>query len=41
MSSNYNFRGRPAEVWVEDGSFRVVRRRETFEDLVRLERREE
>jgi len=41
MASNYNFRGRPAEVWVEQGAFRVVRRRETFEDLVRLERTEE
>ena len=38
MSSNYNFRGRPAEVWVENGSFRVIRRREEFEDLVRAER---
>jgi diaminopimelate decarboxylase len=38
MSSNYNFRGRPAEVWVEDGSFRIVRRREEFDDLVRAER---
>lgn len=38
MASNYNFRGRPAEVWVEGGGFRVVRRRETFEDLVRGER---
>jgi diaminopimelate decarboxylase len=38
MSSNYNFRGRPAEVWVENGSFRVVRRREEFDDLVRAER---
>ncbi|MGI0150247.1 MAG: diaminopimelate decarboxylase family protein, partial [Thermoplasmata archaeon] len=38
MSSNYNFRPRPPEVWVEDGSFRIVRRRETFEDLVRAER---
>ena len=38
MASNYNFRGRPAEAWVEKGDFRVVRRRETFEDLVRLER---
>jgi diaminopimelate decarboxylase len=38
MSSNYNFRGRPPEVWVEGGSFRLVRRRETFEDLVRAER---
>ncbi len=38
MSSNYNFRGRPPEVWVEDGGFRVVRRREEFDDLVRAER---
>jgi diaminopimelate decarboxylase len=38
MSSNYNFRGRAAEVLVENGSFRIVRRRETYEDLVRLER---
>ena len=38
MSSNYNFRGRAAEVLVQFGGFRVVRRRETFEDLVRLER---
>ena len=37
MSSNYNFRPRAAEVLVEGGAFRVVRRRETFEDLVRLE----
>ncbi len=37
MSSNYNFRPRAAEVLVEDGSYRIVRRRETFEDLVRLE----
>ncbi len=38
MSSNYNFRGRPPEVWVENGDFRVVRRREDFDDLVRAER---
>jgi diaminopimelate decarboxylase len=38
MSSNYNFRGRAAEVLVENGAFRIVRRRETYEDLVRLER---
>lgn len=38
MASNYNFRGRPPEVWVESGEFRVARRRETFEDLVRGER---
>jgi diaminopimelate decarboxylase len=34
MSSNYNFRPRAAEVLVERDTFRTVRRRETFEDLV-------
>ncbi|MGH9398975.1 MAG: diaminopimelate decarboxylase [Thermoanaerobaculia bacterium] len=38
MSSNYNFRPRPAEVLVEEGRFRVVRRRETWEDLTAPER---
>jgi diaminopimelate decarboxylase len=38
MSSNYNFRPRPAEVFVEDGRFRIVRRRETWEDLTAPER---
>jgi diaminopimelate decarboxylase len=38
MASNYNFRPRAAEVLVEGGGFRVVRRRETFEDVIRLER---
>jgi diaminopimelate decarboxylase len=38
MSSNYNFRTRPAEVLVENGSARLIRRRETYDDLVRLER---
>ena len=38
MASNYNFRSRPAEVLVENGGPRVIRRRETFEDLTRLER---
>lgn len=38
MSSNYNFRPRAAEVLVNGGSHRVIRRRETYEDLVRLER---
>lgn len=36
-SSNYNSRLRPPEVLVEGDQFRVVRRRETFEDLVRGE----
>ncbi len=37
-SSNYNSRPRAAEVLVEGGRFRVVRRRETREDLLRGER---
>ena len=38
MSSNYNFRPRAAEVLVEAGTFRVIRRRETWEGLTALER---
>jgi diaminopimelate decarboxylase len=37
MSSNYNMRPRAAEVLIEAGRPRLVRRRETFEDLVRNE----
>jgi diaminopimelate decarboxylase len=37
MSSNYNMRPRAAEVMVEEGKTRLIRRRETFEDLVRTE----
>jgi diaminopimelate decarboxylase len=37
MSSQYNARPRAAEVLVEGGRFRVVRRRETYADLVRGE----
>lgn len=37
MSSNYNTRGRAAEVIVDGGRHYVVRRRETFEDLIRGE----
>jgi diaminopimelate decarboxylase len=37
MSSSYNMRPRAAEALVEDGRARLVRRRETFEDLVRTE----
>ncbi len=36
-SSNYNARPRPAEVLVEGRKFRVIRRRETPEDLLRGE----
>ncbi len=38
MSSNYNNRPRAAEVLVDGSSYRVIRRRETLEDLVALER---
>ena len=37
LSSNYNSRPRAAEVLVSGETYRVIRRRETFEDLVRLE----
>ncbi len=37
MSSNYNMRPRAAEALVEDGRVRLIRRRETFDDLVRTE----
>jgi diaminopimelate decarboxylase len=38
MSSNYNNRPRAPEVLVEGDSFRLIRRRETYEDLVAAER---
>ena len=37
MGSNYNTRGRSAEVAVENGKARLIRRRESFEDLIALE----
>jgi diaminopimelate decarboxylase len=37
MSSNYNSRPRAAEVAVENDKDRLIRRRETFEDLVAQE----
>lgn len=37
MASNYNARPRPAEVMVAGDRFRIVRRRETFEDMISLE----
>lgn len=37
MSSNYNTRGRSAEVAVLDGKDYLIRERETFEDQIRLE----
>ncbi len=37
LSSNYNSRPRVAEVLVNGDSYEIIRRRETYEDLVRLE----
>lgn len=37
LSSNYNSRPRAAEVLVDGASWKVVRKRETFEDLIRGE----
>lgn len=37
MSNNYNSRPRPAEVLVRDGAARLIRRRETLEDMVRTQ----
>jgi len=38
MSSNYNARGRAAEVLVDGNNFSVIRKRETYEDLTALEK---
>lgn len=38
MGSNYNTRGRSAEVAIEKGIARLIRRRENFEDLIALEK---
>jgi len=39
LASNYNTRGRPAEILVEGKSAKLVRRRESFRDMVRNELR--
>ncbi len=38
MASNYNTRGRVVEIAFENGVDRVIRKRETFEDLIALEK---
>lgn len=38
MASNYNSRTKPAEIAIEAGKDRMVRQRETFEDMVALEK---
>ncbi len=35
MASNYNSRYRPAEVLIKDGKAQLIRKRETFDDLLR------
>lgn len=37
LASNYNSRPRPAEVLVDGTAVRLIRKRETFKDLIRLE----
>ncbi len=37
MASNYNTRPKVAEIAIEDGKDRLIRRRETFEDIIALE----
>lgn len=37
MASNYNTRPKPAEVAIQDDRVRLIRKRETYEDQVRLE----
>ncbi len=37
MASNYNTRERPAEVMVDDDNYHLIRRRESFEDLIAAE----
>ena len=38
MASNYNARGRTPEILADGDSYTVIRKRETYEDLVALER---
>ena len=38
MSSNYNTRGKAAEVALENGKDRLIRKRENFEDMIMLEK---
>lgn len=38
MSSNYNSRIRPPEVLIEGSDIKLIRRRETFDDLIKQER---
>jgi diaminopimelate decarboxylase len=37
MASNYNSRVRPLEVMVENGKAKIIRNRDSFEDLIRTQ----
>ena len=37
MASNYNLNARPPIVLVNDGAFRMIRRRETYEDMMQAD----
>jgi diaminopimelate decarboxylase len=37
MASNYNLNPRPAIVMVKDGSARLIRRRESYQDLMAMD----
>ena len=37
LSSNYNSRRKPPEILVDDDKFEIIRKRETYEDLIRHE----
>ena len=37
MASNYNLNGRPAMVMAKDGAARLIRRRETFADMMQMD----
>jgi diaminopimelate decarboxylase len=39
LASNYNSRGRPAEVMVEGAKARLIRQRETAQDMMRGEKK--
>ena len=38
MASNYNARGRAPEVLVDGDKFEIIRKRESYEDLIELEK---
>ncbi len=38
MSSNYNARGRAPEILVDGDNFSIIRKRETYEDMIELEK---